>query len=86
MGVGIPLGIVVHGILCQKLVQEGGQYRRAYSVQDENGILGNEASTVGEILRVDMRSTKPEWIVATFNFLEIEFNTRLKMLARRHPL
>jgi len=53
-GLGVSGGVVVHGV----------------GVQDDDGVLGDELSAVGEVSRVNMGGTEPEGVVATFDFLD----------------
>ena len=40
-----------------------------HSVEDHDGVLGNELAAVGEVLGAQVRSAEPEGVVDTFDFL-----------------
>ena len=66
----MPLGIVVHcvlqeifiGVILPKKIE-------THCVQDDDSVLGNELSTVSEVLTVHVGCTEPEGVVAALDFL-----------------
>lgn len=58
------------GVELVRLRVPGGVVVHRVGVQNENGVLGDELSAVGEVSRVDVGGTEPEGIMATLDFLD----------------